>query len=796
MSILGSATLLLSSTDQLLPGPPLLRTLRERHVSVLTLPPSSLAATPYEPVSTLRLLNLAGEAAQQTLVDDWSAGRRVFNLYGITEGTIWSTIAELNGSESIHIGFPIEGCDTYVLDEELQPVPIGVSGQLYIGGAGVARGYLNQPALTALKFVPDPFSHNFGGRLYATGDRARYRSDGYLEFLGRMDDQLKVRGFRIEPGEIELVLKAHPSVRDSVVLPVCDSSGDKRLVAYAVPKAEWRGDPPATTDWDAQHVKRWQAAYDQIYKHTTSPSDPAFNIVGWTSSYSGHSIPADEMREQVDATIHRILALQPQRILEIGCGTGLLLFQLAPRCSKYCATDISAEAIAYVDAQMGPLRSRTKLWQAAADDFSGVKPGSFDVIVLNSVIQYFPSAAYLERVLRGAMQAVRRGGFVFVGDVRHLELGEAFQASVEAVRADDADLPEDLATRVACRLRQEQELLVAPAFFEQLRLNLNDPIAVEVQLKRGWATNELTCFRYDVVIEVGNSTKRSASFDEVHWENIRSVRGLTEIIRDCRLNALIVRGVPNARVWESINAVTWLQAGSGPATVGEWRAQQDCLTERGIDPETIWALEETTDYEVHVGWSIAGNAAQFDVLLCQKHEGSPLIVDGWQGSTGERLRAWTQEPQRNDAIRRLVPELREYLRERLPECMVPSFIVLLDALPLTPNGKVNRKKLPSPSGQCLSSKSNFIPPRTHVEKQIARLWQEVLHVETVGVHDNFFDLGGHSLLVVRLHERVCETLGADLSVTDLFRFPTVSTLAKKFDTIADENIPMVLYASK
>ena len=209
------------------------------------------------------------------------------------------------------------------------------------------------------------------------------------------------------------------------------------------------------------------------------------------------------MREQVEATVERILALEPASVLEIGCGTGLLLFRLAPHCRRYCATDFSAAAIRYVGRQVGGSLPQTELRHRAADDFTGIEPGSFDVVVLNSVVQYFPGAAYLERVLRAAMLAVRPGGYIFVGDVRSLELREAFYASVEMARADPAATREDIRARVKQRKRHEQELLVRPEFFERLRTGGAAAVECEVQLKRGRAANELTRFRYDVVLQVG-----------------------------------------------------------------------------------------------------------------------------------------------------------------------------------------------------------------------------------------------------------------------------------------------------
>jgi len=172
---------------------------------------------------------MPGELAGQLLARCAS----LWNMYGPTETTIWSTIYEVHTAEGIMpIGRPIANTQVYVLDEAQQPVPIGVAGELYIGGDGVAHGYLNRSELTAQKFVPDPFAPGADARMYRTGDLVRYRPDGNLEFLGRIDFQVKVRGFRIELGEIEAVLEQHPGIRQAVVLAREDTPGDMRLVGY------------------------------------------------------------------------------------------------------------------------------------------------------------------------------------------------------------------------------------------------------------------------------------------------------------------------------------------------------------------------------------------------------------------------------------------------------------------------------------------------------------------------------------------------------------------------------------
>ena len=200
---------------------------------------------------TLTML-CGGEALPRALADRLSdKGAALWNLYGPTETTVWSSACRVEpGEKPISIGGPIANTRLYVLDKRLAPVPVGVTGELYISGAGLARGYRNRPGQTAERFLPDPFGNSPGGRLYRTGDLARWRPDGSLECLGRVDHQVKIRGFRVELGEIEAALVRHTSVREAVVAARPDATGETSLAAYIVPRHGL--DPITTTD-----LRRW-----------------------------------------------------------------------------------------------------------------------------------------------------------------------------------------------------------------------------------------------------------------------------------------------------------------------------------------------------------------------------------------------------------------------------------------------------------------------------------------------------------------------------------------------------------
>jgi amino acid adenylation domain-containing protein len=225
------AALVLAPREALLPGEPLAALLRRERITHVTLPPSVLGATPPAELPELRAVVSAGEALAPELAARWAQGRALHNAYGPTEATVGASSGGYESGGRADIGRPFDNVRAYVLGPRGEPVAAGVPGELHVAGPGVARGYLGRPALTAAAFVPDPFTGAAGARMYRTGDRVRWRESGVLEFLGRMDDQLKVRGHRVEPGEVAALLRAMEGVRDAVVVP---REGGASLVAYVV----------------------------------------------------------------------------------------------------------------------------------------------------------------------------------------------------------------------------------------------------------------------------------------------------------------------------------------------------------------------------------------------------------------------------------------------------------------------------------------------------------------------------------------------------------------------------------
>ncbi len=712
-------------------------------------------------------------------------GLTLINGYGPTEGTTFTCcfpmISPCQVGEPVPLGRPIGNTRAYVLGADLRPVPVGVWGELAAAGDGLSRGYLGAPDLTAERFVPDPFAVD-GGRLYRTGDVARLLPDGRIEFQGRRDGQVKLRGFRVELGEIESALVGHPAVREAVVTARDDGGPiGRRLVAYVVPEPVVAAS--AGGEEGLQHVEQWRELYEQTYAEEPPPvteGDAAFNLQGWNSSYTGEPIPAEEMREWLEGTVGRLLALPHRRVIEVGCGTGLVLFRVAPEAERYRGTDFSATVLARVQAELGPRAlPQVELVQGLADDWGSVAAGEFDLVVLNSIVQYFPGVDYLVRVLEGAVAAVAPGGAVFVGDVRSLPLLGAFQASVQLERAAGSLPAAELARRVGRQAADEEELAIDPGLFLALARRLPAVRRVEVQLKRGRHANELTRFRYDVVLHVGGA----AAGDAPHPQGWESLAALERLLA-ARPAALALAGCPNSRLVREAAALELL-AGDGREmeTVEELRGEIDRRVQArpAVDPEDLWSLADRLGYDADLTWSAGGGVdGRFDAVLRRRGAGVlPGVAPGAAPGTGVPERPWSayaNDPLRADQERRLGPELRRTLEAALPEYMIPAAFVLLDALPLTPNGKVDRGALPAPESTRAAG-TEWVPPATHLEELIAAVTAEVLGLERVGLRDNFFALGGHSLLATQLVSRLTQEHGLQVTLRMVFDAADLGGLA-------------------
>jgi natural product biosynthesis luciferase-like monooxygenase protein/FkbM family methyltransferase len=656
--------------------------------SMLATEPGTLDA-----LRSVRQLFLGGEALPATLAAQLGAEltAEIHNMYGPTETTIWSATHRLaqDGGNSVPIGRPIANTQIYILDRHLQPVPAGVPGELFIGGAGVVRGYLQRPDLSADRFIPDPFGSEPGGRLYRTGDLARYLPGGRIEFIGRIDDQVKVRGHRIELGEIETAIAQHEGVREVVVVAREDAPGDKRLVAYLVPaqaQAANREQPltPVNEERILADRKGYRLPNGMIVAHHS----------GLQTNIIYREVFEDKVYLQRGITMN-----DGDCIFDVGANIGLFTLFVHQQCKKP-----SVYAFEPIPPTFDLLRTNVALYGLDVKLFNC----GLSAETKTSPFTFYPHAAGLSGYISGAdvdkevTKSVIRSWLQKVAP----ETNAAVLPQAEL----DALMEEQLQSEThVCQLRTLSEMI------REQNVERIDLLKIDVE---------------------GSEYEVLAGLDAADWKKIRQL--VIEV--DTR---------------ELLERITTLLEQHG--------------FNHSVD-ETI--LVEATD----------AGAANYVYTLYAIHPARGTTATAATAATqGSAVGASPAASSTSSTSALSLEELRDALKVKLPDFMIPSAFVLLDALPLTPNGKVNRRALPQPAAQQAGRRRVVDLPRTPTEKALAEIWTEVLGGEEVGIYDDFFESGGHSLTATQFVSRVHAMFAVDLTLRSFLRSPTISSLAAMVD---------------
>ena len=714
---------------------------------------------------SLKHVMLGGEALPADLANTLTEHLtgKFTNMYGPTETTIWSTTSMIEKDKPITIGKPISNTVIRLLDQNGNMVSLGQIGELCIGGDGVVPGYLGRDDLTAERFFADPYEP--GARLYRTGDLARYDSNGELEYLGRIDNQVKVNGYRIELGEIETRLSQHPNISQSVVSSYMERGASKLVAYYSCTETDSAG---------IETVDHWKGLWNTAYDQEAVGVDPRLNFAGWVNSYSNEMIPEHEMREWRNATQQNILNLKPKRVLEIGCGTGMVLYSLLADIEHYSGIDVSSVALETIRAELTPSENeRVHLQQLAAHDIDKLETSSFDTVIINSVAQYFPDTDYLTNLLSKISELVADGGKIYVGDVRCLEHLDAFHTTIEVHQAPDDLDAQTLQQNVKKRVQRESELLLSQTYFHSLSDSIPRIQGTEVTLKRGSHANEMTDFRYDVVLRVG-----SQSENKLLPPAPIKVQGVVDLqpLFEKGEPILFVRGFKNARLAPIMAVLEALQTNQS-AVAKDLRARMDQVKNTGVDPEATYELHP--DYTPIIVQTCVNDPASFEIVFRHKNLPETAIISLAGANAPSKDQVISNRPaDRSQTDEQFKDDLRMHLREALPEYMVPSIFMSVDQFPLTPNGKIDRKALPTPTQEGAPAKADYVAPSNELEMTIAEVWQSLLEKDQISRTDNIFDIGANSLMTAQANQRLSSRLGKRIPLISMFRYPSVEKLAQ------------------
>lgn len=730
-------------------------------------------------LQSLRWTISTGEALPVTLCRKWFESFPhvpLMNAYGPTECSDDVThhvirTAPADDELYIPIGRPIGNVRLYVVDESLNLAPLGAAGELLVAGVCVGHGYINNPEATSKVFVRDPFDADSGYGAYRTGDLVRRRLDGTLDYLGRIDQQVKLAGCRIELGEIESVLESDSWVRRSVVTLIDTNISGKRLCAYVVP--EWAEiEAFLEREEKARRTAEWQSIYNYYYTADAAvAAHVTFDTRGWNDSFTRTAFPQEEMRAWLDQALAKIRALEPRRVLEIGCGTGMLLFALAGECERYAGLDLSAAVVDRLRASLAmnaPQWSHVSVAAAEAHDLSSVAAETFDLVILNSVVQYFPSAAYLMRTLELAAARLAPGGRVFIGDIRSLDLLRPLQTAIKCSTLSPETPLGVLRSEVDKAMAAENELVLSADYFESLQ---EQPLAGRqvralLWLKMGESRNELFSYRFDAAIQL--DALESCEVHRIEYECGMAERGrLAFLAEQARGGPFMIWGIPNRRLVRDRILADRMSSDPAPATLAELLEgiPADPATHE-IDPSLLTRAAAELGYRLQTRISPL-SPFRFDALFHRE----PVV---WPVAAGLRA-ARANNPLRARSASILLDRLRARLLEHLPSFMVPQTIMVLDQFPTNRSGKVARGALPLPELAAPGPKSED-QPRTDAERTLAQIWSELLGVADIGIRANFFALGGDSVLGIQMVARASRR-GLRFTPRQIFEHQSIAELA-------------------
>lgn len=783
LPLISGAELVIADSESVKDGRLLLDLIRNEKISIMQATPSSwrmILDSGWDEAINIKIL-CGGEALSRDLAGSLKDKcSTLWNMYGPTETTIWSTLKQIsNFDQEITIGKPIANTQVYLLDQYLKPVRKGGTGEIYIAGDGLARAYLNIPELTAAVFVKDPFSDQSDKKMYRTGDLGRYTAEAEIQCLGRIDNQVKIRGHRIELGAIEESLLMQDSIKEAVVIAREDQPGDKKLVAYIVPdQVEGNSKSPS-----------WQERWEDLYKRGIQ-SESELSIgeqqldIAVAQEISGRTDIREEVEEWLKQSVDRIKAINAKTVMELGCGAGQLIFELAPFTENFIATDYAETAIEKVKEK---LASEPEKWKnvsaitAPADDLSFVKEGSLDLVIINGVVQYFPDALYLVRVIEQASKALKNGGCIYIGDMQGKSTLPMYHTYDQLNRTDENLRISDFKKICDRRVKLEDELVADPGFFYKLPELIPAISGVNVQLREGQHINETTKYHYDIWLYVNAGSASINTEVDIKWEAGNSLDRIKTELKKYPGKVVHLHKVFNTRTKDDYALQQVLGNIADDASVKEAKALLASVHE-GLNPHHFWELGAELGYISHVRWTTDGADGCFDVIFIPA-EKSDRIPEAGEILSQDKDSAfdYARDPYSGEltASTEQLQVWKEALKELLPAQMIPAEFVLLKKLPLLPNGKTNRKALPKPEER-LENNQEKAMPRTDSEKLVARVWGETLGLESLGLNDDFFELGGHSLIAVQVMIRMEKETGLRLPLTSLFKFTTLEEFALLF----------------
>jgi pyochelin synthetase len=720
-------------------------------------------------LDSLRLVLLSGDWIPLNLPEQIRARVQeveLVSLGGATEASIWSILYPIQQVDpswkSIPYGYPMANQQFYILNDKLEPVPVWVPGQLYIGGVGLAQGYWRNEEKTANSFITHPVT---GDRLYRTGDLGRYLPDGNIEFLGREDSQVKIRGYRIELGEIETALKQHPDVKDGAIAAVGEKQGNKQLVAYLVPQEETttlfeieQADPSQmqslwkslvevgcrqaqqTFDWvDVSTFSAYWQLLDKLYISSVRLALKKLDV--FVRSHEKYSLDDLMQKCQIKPRYDKWLKRALKTLVEEGLlqQHGEVFENILPLSTEVLST-LAAGLQSEAAQKLGLTQAMTNSLLHTAHHLPDILTENLHSAQIYASEETAEIYQKLFKYCNTIASTVMRAVVQFwqpEAQLRILEVGAGIGSTTAYLLPV---LPPEQTTyfytdisNYFMQLAQQQ--FGAYPFLKTSLLNIE-----EDPQKQGYEPHSFDVVVASSVLHVVRNLEETLRY----LRSLLAPNGLLLLIEETKFHRPFDLGMGLQQGFDRFEDEELRQ--NHPLLSREkW---QQLLAAQGFENCVIFNQPNTVP-----------EFLGFDVLLAQ----APA------------------------SIKRFKPnELNSFLQKKLPEYAIPCAYNLLEALPLTSNGKIDRQALSTIRLVKLDREKTFVAPQTPLEETIAAIWTGCLSIEQVGTQDNFFDLGGDSLVATQVHHKLQTTLQRDFPLVKIFEYPNISSLANYLSNEANE----------
>lgn len=710
---------------------------------------------------------VGGEKFRTRLAEllDYNRGN-VWNMYGPTETSMWSMFNNLDtvlATESVPLGKPLKNTNIEILDDTLQTVPFGCQGELYIGGEGLARGYLNNQELTEDKFIYHPQTKT---RLYKTGDLVAIFDPQTLCYVGRADDQLKFGGIRVEAGEIESVIEQEPFVKKAVV-KIHETEGYyKSLAAYIEVDEEkiFSHDVQTTTSDVPNFLK---SIYDEIYLHAEDHEHETINNCGWQNSFTGQLFSIEELNKSYQFIRKIIKDADLSDVLEVGCGTGSLLAEYINEAIECTLVEISSNAIDYVKTRLNSKQLQKIIFRNESV-LNVHDHQKYSCIIINSVIQYLPSIHSLITCLTQLVKATKSGGTIIIGDVRSLELLDIYL--LEKMRVNSKSKNDfHLNLSSFYYKSRDTEIVLSPKFFYALKNIIKEISQVDISVKHGKYQNELNYFRYDVILHIDKP---------VHYQPLTTIqyipsltnKTVQQIINSNPNDSISIRSIPNIYIQSLLQAfdseVLLSLIGQEVCFSDETRVQIGSLIDL-----------ETESHEKFITYDETDPINTITIRLYPKAS-SHKLIRSLDLNEYENYRAYCREPFNPWLQKFCFDHIRLKISQHVVSWVNPSVYVWIEKWPVSINGKLDKKKLSLPVNIENSS------PEKGILEQLQNMWRNITGDNAL-IDKEFWVHGVSSLCMYFFLATINETFLVNINYHEFRDYNTLDKLANYINQLLD-----------